>query len=543
MKKVFAVFLSLFFMLAAFTGLCVFLTEKTDLFELQKFQVTTSFAESDGHMILSWTKYPYPCLYKVETYYKTTGKVPGQEEYHLITSDVTFSDSYQVPGTAIPAYYRITAYGIFGKVSANEGIAANPNYGDPIRPIPIFKYTQDKPASVIPYLVWHSIPDGVFYELELLSGPPDNENTTTLSKVNHLYSTQLVFTNGIQLDLRPFTNQPALFYRVRALNLRREPVGVFSTAEEITLDTKAPIPNKPLLNTFDRMPNFKQPLYPVYQWIPMYGANRYEVELIATPPVEENNTSPSHDRAWAKVITGSFSCYDEYPRPYSGKYYWRVRAINEKGDTIGTYSDSDSFEVEAYGKERPLAAAFGDSITHGGGAVSFSPANLEYSYTTYLDFPAINLGHSGDTSHTTLLRFEQDVLPFRPKNLLIMTGSNDLRNGGVSADMVIADLEAIYKKCTENDIRPILMTLPPINPPFIMMAFQTPSDPNWLAKMTAINKYIKSKPYYIDLEPYFYDSRHQVLEPSLANDGLHGDITGKMLMAEIINMNQHLLIH
>lgn len=537
MRKIFVFFISFFILIFGFTTLCIYLTERTDLFNLKNYTIEASFSETDGKMTMSWTRYPYPCFYKIDVYSKTTGKVPGSEDYHYIKSEYTFSDTYDVPTTAIPTYYKVTAYGMFGKVSSDEIMLANPNYTNPVRPIPIYKYTADNPASVIPYLVWHSVPDGVLYELEILSGPPDQENTTTLSKTNHLTSTQQVFTNGIQFDLRPYANLPQLYWRVRALNLRKEPIGVFSTAEPIVIDKNKAIPNKPLLNKFDVMPEFKQPVYPVYHWIPMFGVDKYEVELMAQPPLEENNTQPTPHKAWSKVVDGAFSCYDEYPRFYAGKYYWRVRAINAKGETIGVYSDTDSFEVEAI-TTRPFVAVFGDSITHGGGAVSFSPSSMEYSYTTYLDFPAINIGRSGDTSTTSLERFDRDVLPIKPTNLIILTGSNSLRAPTISAETVINDLEGIYLKCVANDIRPILLTLPPVNPANIMLAFRTPTDPNWYLKMQKINAYIKTKPYYIDLEPYFYDSTHTIMEPSFSNDGLHPDINGKKLMAEIINRHK-----
>ncbi|MCR5175935.1 MAG: GDSL family lipase [Anaerovibrio sp.] len=540
LRKLLIIFISFLLLISCFTTLCIYLTEKTDLFNLKDFNIKAQFTETDGKMVMTWTRYPYPCFYKIDVYSKTTGKVPDSDEYHHLKSDYTFSDVYDVPTTAIPTYYRVTAYGIFGQLSSKELFVPNPNYNNPIRPIPIFKYTREHPASLIPYLVWHSVPDGVLYEFELLSGPPDVENNVELSKTNHLTSTQQVFTNGVQFDLRPYANQPQLYWRVRALNLRKEPIGVFSTAEPIVIKADEPIPNKPLLNNFDVMPGFSQPVYPVYHWIPMFGADRYEVELLAEPPAEENNTTPTPTRAWAKVVTNSFSCYDEYPRYYSGKYYWRVRALSANGETIGVYSDTSTFEVKPH-LTRPYAAVFGDSITHGGGAVSFSPSSMEYSYTTYLDFPAINIGRSGDTSKMSLARFDNDVLPIRPVNLIILTGSNCLRDSSVSAEMVIHDLEGIYEKCEKNDIRPILLTLPPINPPNIMLAFHTPTDPFWLLKMQRINAYIKSKPYYIDLEPYFYDTTHTIMDPNYANDGLHPDIMGKMLMAEIINQHKDML--
>lgn len=543
MRKLIAYFLSFLTIICFFTIFCIFLTEKTDLLGLKNYKVTVSFAQVDGNTIMSWQRYPYPCLYQVETYYKTTGLVEGEPEFIRVAAEFTVQDSYTVPPTAIPAYYKITAYGLFGRVSGEELLIPNANYQEPIRPVPIFKYTASHPASLKPYFVWHSVPDGVLYEFELLSGPPDEENTTRISKVNHLYATQQVFTNGFQFDLTPYKDVPQLYWRVRAMNLRKEPMGVFSTAEPIHIYPAAPIPNKPLLNRFDKMPNYTQPIYPVFTWIPMLNAERYEVELLTSPPAVENNTTPTanNSKIWAKAVDSSFSCYDEGARYNAGRYYWRVRAIDASGNTIGTYSDTDSFVVEPR-ISRPVLAALGDSITHGGGAVSFSPANLEYSYTTYIDLPCINLGHSGDTSSTTLARFDSDVLPIMPRNLLIMTGSNSLRSGAISADRVIADLAQIAEKCRQNDIRPIFLTLPPINPENIMLAFQTPTDVNWYNKLRAINSFIKQQPYYIDLEPYFYDDSHTILAPEWANDGLHTDIRGKMLIGEIINMHKDLFI-
>ena len=46
---------------------------------------------------------------------------------------------------------------------------------------------------------------------------------------------------------------------------------------------------------------------------------------------------------------------------------------------------------------------------------------------------------------------------------------------------------------------------------------------------------MRQQDYYIDLEPYFYDSTGTLLDTELSVDGLHPDIRGKMLMAEIIN--------
>ena len=56
--------------------------------------------------------------------------------------------------------------------------------------------------------------------------------------------------------------------------------------------------------------------------------------------------------------------------------------------------------------------------------------------------------------------------------------------------------------------------------------------------MTAVNMWIRSQDFCIDIEPYFYDAQKQILDPQLSTDGLHPDIDGKRMMAEIINQHR-----
>lgn len=519
---------------SVFAVLHVYVMEKTDYFHLQeKTAWHISFSEEEGQMTMHWERLPYPSLYRIEAFSKTTGLVAGGAPYHLFYTDITLRPQQSLPKTAIPMYYQITAYGLFGRLTSPMEPAPNPNYTDPPSPVIIRHYTEEHPASRKPYLLWHTVPKAVCYEVEFFSAPPENEEATDPSTLSPLARYDKIFTNGWQADLDELRLPDRLYWRVRALDLTRRPIGVFSKAEALVADASLPVPDRPLLNDFDQMPGEDVPLYPVYQWIPMHGVDRYEVELCVTPPKEEYDTVPTPDRAWHMVVTDSFSCYDEYPRPYAGAYYWRVRGIDEAGRTVGRYSDAAQFVVPER-RQRPFAAAFGDSITHGGGALSYSPFNLEYNYTTYLDFPAANLGRSGDTAHTSRLRFDEDVLPYHPHNLLILTGSNDLR-ADLSAAAIIEDLDAIGKKCRQNDIRPIFLTLMPLDPANIERAFHTETDENWPKKLRTINDFIRQQEYYIDLEPYFYDPTGMLLNPDLSIDGLHPDIRGKMLMAEIIN--------
>jgi hypothetical protein len=428
---------------------------------------------------------------------------------------------------------------MFGAVTAPSTAIAAP-YFMAKSPIPISHYTEDHPASLMPFLLWHSMPNAVLYEVEILSAPPAQEGGTALSPQNHLTSTRSVFTNGWQADLRAYRSYKKLYWRVRALGLKHEPLGEFSEAQPLYLDESAEIPNHPIPNTFDQVTNFRQPLYPVYQWIPLNGVTRYEVELLTEPPAQPNGTLADPQRAWAQTINDTNSIYDEYARPYAGVYYWRVRGIDNENTTVGTWSDLASFTVDSLDDRHVYAVALGDSITHGGGAISSSPAFLEYSYTTYLTFDCINLGRSGDTAHSTLERFEQDVVPLHPANVLIMTGSNSLRAIGVTAQDIIDDLDELQKKCLAHNMRPIFLTLLPLNPERITLAFHSETDRSWYWKLQVVNTWIRTQAFYVDIEPYFYDTQKHILNPLLSTDGLHPDIDGKRMMAEAINEHREL---
>ncbi len=527
-------------LIAGFSIFWLFLTERTGLLNLANADLEVYFTEdADGSITMHWKALPYPCVYKVDCFSETTGRITGGDpKPHLFVSGSTKNTVFRVPSTAIPMFYQITAYGLFGKIAGPFPRETHPAYKKPFAPDSILHYTEKSPASLKPFFAWHPVPGAVLYEVEILSGPPEKEGGIALSSKNHLFSTQRIYTNGWQADLSEWKNRRELYWRVRALTLEKKPVGEFSPAEKIVVSDTLPVPDAPLINTFAQMPDEYPLLYPVYQWIPLNGIENYEVELLYSEPEPKYVKTPPPDRAWYHTAQDSFSCYDEYPRSDAGPYYWRVRAIDSAGNTIGRYSETASFIVPEI-KERPFAAAFGDSITHGGGALSYSPSNREYDYMTYLDFPAMNLGQSGDTSKETALRFEEDVLPYRPYNLIVMTGSNDLRSDR-PAEEIIADLETIRKKCEANDIRPIFLTLMPIHPQNIYRAFHTETFDSWRTKLRKINEFIRKQDYYIDLEPYFYDNTQTMLDPVLATDGLHPDIDGKKLMAELINAHKDL---
>ena len=537
--RIFLNFCLFFLLITIFSLFAIFTAEITDIFQIKNQDILVEFKDNGEDLFLSWTPLSYPCTYRIEILSETTGILKDSPRYHVLTSVETSETIYKVPHAPIPNFYRISARGLFGEILSAKKIIPNPNFKNPPRPIPIFHYTKKNPASLMPFLVWHTVPNAVCYELEILNAPPEFEGGISHSENHHIASTTKIFTNGYQADFREiFYANEKIYWRVRALDLHKEPIGEFSTAELIYFNENLPFPNCPLINNFDFIDYKPQPIYHAYSWIPIHNAPQYEVELLNHPPKVENDVEPSADSLWRQKTQDQSSLYDEYSRPFAGPYYWRVRALDAENNPIGVWSDSEKFIVEDYTKGVD-AAIFGDSVAHGGGAVSYSPRALEYSYATYIDFPIINLSRSGDTSNSSLSRFKNDVLPFHPKNLIISTGTNCLRDASITAESVINDFNEINRLCIENDIRPIFLTLMPINPPNIFYIFRTETDENWHKKQIAINKFIRQQEFFIDIEPYFYD-KAGMMDKKFSIDGMHPDIRGKKLIGEIINLNRHL---
>lgn len=383
-----------------------------------------------------------------------------------------------------------------------------------------------------PILRWTGIPDAVMYEIEFLTKDPEKITNGKIAKYR-IYSSRGIYTNAYHADLSRYQNG-VIYWRVRALDYHGNPISLYSNAEELQIDhSKARKKLKPESDTIFNKDNMPTPLYPVYSWIPIPGATQYEVEITNHLPENPNQTAPSQYRIWSKVLGKVFDCYDEEPRNKPGIYYWRVRGLDEQGKPVGVYSDARKFVVSFdWGGN---VASFGDSIVHGGGSVSYSPVDWEYDFQPYLQVANINLGRSGDTTTDLVERFDEDVLPFHPRFLLILGGSNSLR-ASATAEEVIHDLSILRDKCLVNDIRPIFLTLPSINPVAIKEVFNQDTARDWRQKFTEVNQFIREQQYAIDLEPYFVDD-HGILLYKYAIDGLHPGLVGKKRMGAIINDN------
>lgn len=322
-----------------------------------------------------------------------------------------------------------------------------------------------------------------------------------------------------------FKDLQELYWQERPLDFDGYPIGAESSSRPLESSVTPVSRNAPLPRQDRSGERGGALLYPVYSYIGNPGASSYEIEVLSAYP--ENTEGTAH--SMYHIGGGDFlytDFYDDTPR--FGTWYWRVRGKDEEGNPVGQWSlpQKRQFSTEGY-----TIGLFGDSITHGGGRMSYGPNDLEYSYGHYLDFDTINLGDSGNTSHDMVERFDRDVLPFHLKYLLILGGSNSLR-GGVPAEEVIRDLQEIQQKCRDHGIVPILLTLPPINPSSIDKVFHEPTAEGWEEAFRKVNAFIRTQPHIDAAAAFLYDN---LMPEHLALDGLHGDVEAKKRMADMIN--------
>ncbi|MCD2435643.1 GDSL-type esterase/lipase family protein [Acidaminococcus sp. NSJ-142] len=379
---------------------------------------------------------------------------------------------------------------------------------------------------------WPQNLNAVRYEVEIFPADktsPDPQKPAPQA----VYRNEQVFTSNLLLPEQQFAQERKqnipLLWRVRAFDLDGNPITPYSQPQSLTQSWRKVDRDAPLPRPSATKGNATVLLYPVYAYTGNPGAEKYEVEVTDRYPENPEGYLTSRYRVYAEetVLT---DLYDAEPR--IGEFYWRVRGMDKNGRPVGIWSEPQ--KITNNPDKKWVAGIYGDSISHGGGHLSFSPVDYAYSYGHYLNFPVINLSQSGDTSEMMVDRFDQDVTPFHIQYLLIMGGSNSLR-AGVPAEDVIADLKTLQQKARERGIMPILLTLPPINPANIQKAFDEPTDENWQAAFAEVNRFIRTQPH-IDVAAPF-EAMGDELPTNLALDGIHGDWNMKKIMGRVINQH------
>lgn len=372
-------------------------------------------------------------------------------------------------------------------------------------------------AEELLHLSWKPDYDAVKYDVTF--------SRRDQGKMEGTWKTTAYMSDMLLPESGQFKDLQGLYWQERPLDFDGYPIGAESGPRPLESSVTPVSRNAPLPRQDRSGERGGALLYPVYSYVGNPGASSYEIEVLSAYP--ENTEGTAH--SMYRIGGGDFlytDFYDDTPR--FGTWYWRVRGKDEEGNPVGQWSLPQKRQLSTEGYTIGL---YGDSITHGGGRMSYGPNDLEYSYGHYLDFDTINLGDSGNTSHDMVERFDRDVLPFHLKYLLILGGSNSLR-GGVPAEEVIRDLQEIQQKCRDHNIVPILLTLPPINPSSIDKVFHEPTAEGWEEAFRKVNAFIRTQPHIDTAAAFLYDN---LMPEYLALDGLHGDVEAKKRMADMIN--------
>ncbi len=361
-------------------------------------------------------------------------------------------------------------------------------------------------------LTWPLIPGAVRYQVTLLSAPEHKKETVIYAET--------VSAPGTEIRLEALRGAPfeKTYWSVCGLRLDGSPIGRFSAPQLLASAERRPVAPL-LLSDYGEMA--EPPLNLVYAWVPVQGTSSYEVELWREDGGQRERVRHYYTYEWM--------LYDEAPLRQKGDYSWRVRALDGNGRKWSDWSEPETFTVHA-----PVTvAALGDSITHGGGAVMTPPSRAMYCWESYAGLPVKNLGKSGDNTYELWWRFEDDVLPFAPKYLVIMGGVNDFR-AGVSARVTIQNLSHIAEKCRAYGITPIFATATPICPHLMEKIWDIETAAwNWKAEQLAVNEWIMAQPYAVDVATPLTDEDGE-LKASMTTDGLHPDAEAKKIIGEAI---------
>ncbi|MCR5176749.1 MAG: SGNH/GDSL hydrolase family protein [Anaerovibrio sp.] len=361
---------------------------------------------------------------------------------------------------------------------------------------------------------WRPMPGAVSYRLEIMKS-----NFADIG--NRVVVKNRIPSNGYELDVSGHPDCMNYYWRVCPVNYDGIPMAGYSELKPLAMEELNPTSPRPTTE-FEKMAY--APLYPAYSWIPTAGSGGYEIRVSRVKKGNADNYQVIREFSTKSNI---FYEYGGYTWP--GKYMWQVRSLDKAGDPATEWSVPCFFTVTPSAK----IAAFGDSITHGGGACNTPPGYLMYTWESYAGIPIKNLGCSGDTVEAMVERFNSDVVCFNPKILIIMGGVNDFREGNPAIN-IINGMEQIRYLCEENGIIPVFATATPINEELMhrIAEIEAPAA-GWQEQQALLNQWIMGQPYHVDVTAGLTDEYGQ-LRADMTTDGLHPDHNGKRIIGEKI---------
>ena len=158
-------------------------------------------------------------------------------------------------------------------------------------------------------------------------------------------------------------------------------------------------------------------------------------------------------------------------------------------------------------------------------------------------------GVCGETTQDMRLRFQENVLDYRPQVAIILGGTNDL-GLGLSPATVMANLSFFYEQALVHGVLPVAVTVPSLRDVVgqdqndegkecQVLPLITPMVMHAIASREILNRLIKdlSREQQIPVVDWFAETCEvdtQALAPEYSNDGLHLNTRGYKKLAELV---------
>ena len=178
--------------------------------------------------------------------------------------------------------------------------------------------------------------------------------------------------------------------------------------------------------------------------------------------------------------------------------------------------------------EKGATVLVGDSITEG-----YTHTEFFEKYTKETGTPVYNRGISGDTSDRLLDRLEKTVLNIKPKNIVLLIGTNDL-GVGADIDFIAENVEKIIEQSKKRckNINFILESVYPVNTKINKQGRRKNSD------ILLLNERLKSvaekqKISFVDLYSALSDEKG-MFNAEYTYDGLHANAKAYEIITKAI---------
>jgi lysophospholipase L1-like esterase len=168
------------------------------------------------------------------------------------------------------------------------------------------------------------------------------------------------------------------------------------------------------------------------------------------------------------------------------------------------------------------------------------------AYFRGMDIVVLNRGIGGDTSEYLSKRFEADVLQLRPGYCVLMIGINDIWSMSAEAieaksnkpddivnDSIVRNFSHIIDMAVKNNQRTVICSILPTN------IRNEPINRDRNKYISILNTFIEdicknNGIIYIDFHTHFVSSDGITLKDGLSADGLHPNVFGYNLMADVL---------